>query len=205
MLTRPASARPLTSGRNPLASGEIWPDHLRAGLPAGAAPGRGPGVKFTTCYFSNSIGGRSKTSGGWDTHGFDDTRMYPIVEAYHLPVTDQTLPTLLEDLEQRGMLDETLVCGWVNSAARRRSTRTPAAIIGPTATAPARRRRREAGLRPRQIRQAASEPAEDAFTPEDLAATIYYRVGINPKAHIHDTQDRPLMISSGEPVMDVIA
>ena len=75
------------------------------------------GVKFSTCYFSNSIGGRSKSSGGWDTHGFDDTRMYPIVEAYHLPVTDQTLPTLLEDLEQRGMLDETLVV-WMGEFGR---------------------------------------------------------------------------------------
>ncbi len=59
----------------------------------------------------------SMTWGGWDTHGFDDTRMYPIVEAYHLPGTDQTLPTLLEDLEQRGMLDETLVV-WMGEFGR---------------------------------------------------------------------------------------
>jgi hypothetical protein len=42
-------------------------------------------------------------------------------------------------------------------------------------------------------------------TPEDLAATIYYLLGIDPKALIYDTQDRPLMISSGEPVMEVVA
>ena len=40
-------------------------------------------------------GYRCERKGGWDTHGFDDTRMYPIVEAYHLPVPDQTLPKLL--------------------------------------------------------------------------------------------------------------
>ena len=43
------------------------------------------GVKFVTVYFSNNIGGRSDTSGGWDTHGFDNTRMFPIVEKYHFP------------------------------------------------------------------------------------------------------------------------
>ncbi|MEM7231469.1 MAG: DUF1501 domain-containing protein, partial [Planctomycetota bacterium] len=75
------------------------------------------GVKFTTVYFARSIGGRRINDGGWDTHGFDNTRMYPIVEGYHLPITEQTLPTLLEDLEQRGMLDETLVV-WMGEFGR---------------------------------------------------------------------------------------
>ncbi len=56
------------------------------------------GVKFVTVYFSNSIGGRSTENGGWDTHGFDNTRMFPIIEKRHLPITEQTLPTLLDDL-----------------------------------------------------------------------------------------------------------
>jgi hypothetical protein len=70
-----------------------------------------------TCYFSQSIGGQSKTEGGWDTHGFNNTRMFPIIEDYHLPITEQTLPTLLYDLEQRGMLDETLVV-WMGEFGR---------------------------------------------------------------------------------------
>ena len=75
------------------------------------------GVKFVSVYFSNSIGGKSTTSGGWDTHGFNDTRMYKIVDKYHLPITDQTLPAMLDDLEQRGLLDETLVV-WVGEFGR---------------------------------------------------------------------------------------
>ncbi len=47
------------------------------------------GVKFVNVYFSNSIGGRSKDSGGWDTHGFDGSRMYEIIPAWQLPQTDQ--------------------------------------------------------------------------------------------------------------------
>ena len=53
--------------------------------------------------------------------------------------------------------------------------------------------------------QRGAYPIEDAVTPADLAATIYYLLGIDPKALIYDTQDRPLMISSGKPVMEVVA
>src|SRR5204863_385140 len=41
----------------------------------------------------------------WDTH----TRNFPILREVNLPEFDQTYSTLLEDLEQRGLLDETLV------------------------------------------------------------------------------------------------
>ena len=75
------------------------------------------GVKFVTVYFSNSIGGRKVGEGGWDTHGFDNTRMYKIVDKYQFPITEQTLPTLLDDLEDRGLLDETLVL-WMGEFGR---------------------------------------------------------------------------------------
>ena len=75
------------------------------------------GSKFVTVYFAESIGGQSTESGGWDTHGFNNTRMYPIVEKYHLPITEQTLPTLLNDLETRGLLDTTLVV-WMGEFGR---------------------------------------------------------------------------------------
>ena len=50
------------------------------------------GVKFVTAYIAPSIGGRSKTSGGWDTHGFDDTRMFEILPEWHFP--NQLIPHL---------------------------------------------------------------------------------------------------------------
>ena len=43
--------------------------------------------------------------------------MYPIVEKYHLPMTDQTLPALLCDLDARGLLDSTLVV-WMGEFGR---------------------------------------------------------------------------------------
>src|SRR3954454_8795027 len=48
------------------------------------------GAKFITVYFSDSIGGQSTEAGGWDTHGFNNTRMSPIIEKRHLPIADQT-------------------------------------------------------------------------------------------------------------------
>ena len=42
---------------------------------------------------------------GWDTH----TRNFPILREYNLPYFDLTYSALLSDLEQRGLLDETLV------------------------------------------------------------------------------------------------
>src|SRR5688572_12883332 len=75
------------------------------------------GAKFVTVYFSSNIGGQSIESGGWDTHGFNNTRMYNIIPKYHLPITDRTLPTLLNDLETRGLLDSTLVL-WMGEFGR---------------------------------------------------------------------------------------
>src|SRR6185437_15221285 len=92
------------------------------------------GAKFITVYFAEGIGGQSFTSGGWDTPGFNNTHMYPIIQKYHLPITDLTLPTLLNDLDQRGLLDSTLVLWMANLAERPRSMPRPAAIIGRSAT-----------------------------------------------------------------------
>ncbi|HMC89855.1 MAG TPA: DUF1501 domain-containing protein, partial [Gemmataceae bacterium] len=59
------------------------------------------GAKFINVYFSATIGGQSN-QGGWDTHGFNSKPMYPILKNYLIPITDQVLPTLLEDLDARG-------------------------------------------------------------------------------------------------------
>src|SRR2546429_8634323 len=72
-------------------------------------------TKFVTVYFSSNIGG--DVGSGWDTHGNNDKKMFPVLEKYHLPMTDQTLPTLLEELDQRGLLDTTLVV-WMGEFGR---------------------------------------------------------------------------------------
>ena len=47
-------------------------------------------------------------------------------------------------------------------------------------------------------------PDEDGVKPEDLAATLYYLMGIPPNTEIRDRSDRLLAIA-GNPILDVIA
>lgn len=162
------------------------------------------GVKFVTVYFARSIGGRSKTEGGWDTHGFDDTRMYEILPEWHLPQTDHTLPVLINDLETRGLLDETLVL-WVGEFGR-----TPkinknisrdhwpkcytALLAG-------------GGTRGGAVYGASDKygaaPDRDPVSVGDLAATIYYALGIDPHTEVRDNLNRPLPITRGKPVTEI--
>ena len=164
------------------------------------------GVKFVTVYFSNNIGGKSTTEGGWDTHGFDNTRMFPIIEKYHLPMTEQTLPTLLEDLEQRGMLDTTLVI-WMGEFGRtpkingnQSRDHWPQCYTTLLAGGGVKR-----GYVYGESDKNGMYPASNPVKPDDLAATVYQLLGIHHDTEVHDAEGRPLAITRGRPVMDVIA
>jgi Protein of unknown function (DUF1501) len=163
------------------------------------------GVKFVTVYFSNSIGGRRVNDGGWDTHGFDDTRMYEIVDKYQLPITDQTLPTLLDDLDSRGLLEETLVV-WMGEFGRTPEINKnlsrdhwPQCYTALLAGGGV-----KGGFVYGQSDERAKYPAEKPVKPEDLAATIYYLLGIDPNSEIYDRNNRPLVIG-GNTIHDLIA
>ena len=164
------------------------------------------GAKFITVYFSDSIGGQSFTSGGWDTHGFNNTHMYPIVEKYHLPITNQTLPTLLNDLESRGLLDTTLVL-WMGEFGRTPKINAQASrdhwpqcytvlLAG-------------GGVKRGFVYGASDKngayPAKDPVRPDDLAATVFYLLGIDPATQVKSLGDRPVNISDGKPVMGILA
>jgi hypothetical protein len=153
------------------------------------------GVKFVTVYFSDSIGGREVGRGGWDTHGFDGSRMYKIVDKYHLPMTDQTLPTLLDDLEQRGMLDETLVV-WMGEFGRTpKINQNESRDHWPQCyTALLAGGGVKGGYVYGKSDANAMYPDEHPVKPEDLAATIFHLLGIDPASEIYDRNNRPLVI-----------
>jgi hypothetical protein len=164
------------------------------------------GVKFVNVYFSDSIGGRTTTDGGWDTHGFDNTRMFPIIEKRHLPITEQTLPTLLRDLEARGLLDTTLVV-WVGEFGR--TPRINASISRDHWPQCYTALLAGGGTKRGYVYGASDKrgeyPASNPVTPDDLAATIYHLLGIDSQSEVRDTLKRPLPISYGKPVLDVMA
>ncbi len=161
------------------------------------------GARFINVYFAKTIGG---CEGGWDTHGFNNKPMYPILKNWLLPITDQTLPTLLEDLEDRGLLDETLVV-WVgefgrspqinNMAGRDHWPQCYTALLA-------------GGGVKRGFVYGASDrtgafPASDPVRPEDLSATMFHLLGIDPKTQIRDALHRPLPISTGSVIEGVLA
>jgi hypothetical protein len=162
------------------------------------------GVKFVTVYFAPSIGGRSKTDGGWDTHGFDNTRMYEILPEWHLPVTDRTLPTLIRDLSDRGLLEETLVV-WMgefgrtpkinDSISRDHWPKCYTVLMA------------GGGVRGGAVYGASDRygavPDRDAVTIGDLAATMYYALGIDYTREVHDNLNRPLPLARGRAVAEI--
>lgn len=164
------------------------------------------GVKFVNVYFSGSIGGQSDTSGGWDTHGFNNTRMFPIIHKYHLPLTDQTLPTLLLDLDERGLLDETLVV-WVGEFGRTpKINKNVSRDHWPTCYSAL---LAGGGVKRGYVHGASDKdaafPARDPVRPDDLAATMFHLLGIDPATEVRDAGGRPLPIAAGEVVHDLIA
>ena len=162
------------------------------------------GTKFVTVHFSANIGG--DVGSGWDTHGNNGKKMFPILEKYHLPITDQTLPTLLEELDQRGLLDSTLVV-WMGEFGRtpkinEKASRDhwPQCYTVLLAGAGVKR-----GFVYGESDKTASYPAKDPVRPDDLAATIYYLLGIDPHTEVAGADDRPVLISEGNPITGIIS
>jgi uncharacterized protein (DUF1501 family) len=48
-------------------------------------------------------------------------------------------------------------------------------------------------------------PDEQPVRPDDLSATIYYLLGINPQTEVYDRNNRPLVISHGKPIWEIMA
>lgn len=164
------------------------------------------GVKFVTVYFDQSIGGQSKTAGGWDTHGFNDTRMFPIIEERHLPITNQTLPTLLTDMDERGLLEDTLVL-WMGEFGRTPKINGnisrdhwPDCYTVLLAGAGVKR-----GFAYGASDKHGAYPAENMVRPDDLAATLFHLLGIDPHAEVRGPGDRPVAVSNGRPITGIYA
>lgn len=147
------------------------------------------GVPMVTVY---SFGNRD-----WDTHGNNFRELRDTL----LPPTDRGLSALLQDLEGRGLLDETLVV-WMGDMGRtprvnRDAGRDHWSFCYSVVLA-------GAGIRGGQALgtsdRGAAYPSSQPVSPADIAATIYHCLGIDPREHVIDTQGRPLVVSAGNPL-----
>lgn len=163
------------------------------------------GVEFANVYFSNSIG--SAKVGGWDTHAEN----FAGLKDRLLPITDQTVPTLLEDLESRGLLKDTMVV-WMGEFGR-----SPK-IVNTVQFGPNGRDHwpqcysmffAGGGVKPGVVYGASDKiggvPADNPVKPDDIAATIYASLGLSPETEIMDLFNRPHQIALGKPITDILA
>ena len=150
------------------------------------------GVPMVTLY---SMGNRD-----WDTHGANFSTLKDTL----LPPLDHGMTALLEDLDGRGLLDETLVV-WmgdmgrtprINAGAGRDHWSFCYSIV-----------MAGAGVRGGEVYgssdRSAAYPSVNPVSPADVAATIFYSLGIDPQAHVTDQQSRPFVVNTGKPIQAI--
>ena len=139
----------------------------------------------------------------WDTH----TKNFEILKDNKLPGLDQTYSALMEDLDARGLLDETLVVMMsemgrtprINgNAGRDHWTYCYSVLLA------------GAGIRGGTIYGESDAQAayvkDRPVSTSDICATIYHCLGIDPAFRVPDQSGRPVEIAhGGKPIHDILA
>ena len=148
------------------------------------------GVRFVTVYYSRNIG-------GWDTHKQNFSKL----KDSRLPVTDQTFSALLEDLDQRGLLDETLVY-WTGDFGRTPKINKNAGRDHwpPCQTVVLAGGGVQGGTVIGASDKTGAYPLSDPHLPDDITGTVFHALGLDPKIEIRDQLERPMPISDGTPI-----
>jgi hypothetical protein len=141
-------------------------------------------------------------------HSYDmHENNFGMLKGFNLPLLDQVVPTLLEDLDSRGLLASTLVVVMgemgrsprVNGKAGR--DHWPqcgfSLLFGGGS---------QQGLVYGSSDRIGAFPSSHPVSPPDLVATFYQLMGIDPSMTVRDRTGRPLPIAhGGEPVRALIA
>ena len=150
------------------------------------------GVRFVTVLLE-----------GWDTHQDNFNKLGREL----LPRFDQSLSALLDRLGAKGLLDSTsiLVTGEfgrtpkVNGrSGRDHWARAMCAMMAGGRT--------NCGQVVGKTDEKAQGPSGDGFTPDDLAASFFQNIGINPKTEYEANVGRPItLIRDGNPIPDLVS
>jgi hypothetical protein len=172
------------------------------------------GVPFISVIWNQSNRGQDRAPNetdayGWDTHN----DIFDALEHHLLPRFDSTLAALLTDLEQRGLLDQTLVvCMGEFGRAPRVALEANFAGVSPG-------RKHWAGVYSLLMAGAGvargglygssdrhgAYPRLDPVGPWDVAATMLASLGIDPSGHYLDPNGRPYPLCTGRPIRGVYA
>lgn len=166
------------------------------------------GVRLVTIVWSY-ICPDGNVANVWDNHGGTKslggiTGYEMLKEKYCLPPLDRGYSALLDDLSQRGLMDDTLVAMLgefgrtpkVNKTGGRDHWGSCQSIVFAGG-----------GIRGGQVYGSsdadAAYPKTNPVSPEDALATIYHSLGIPPTSEIHDREHRPHRISDGRAVTEL--
>lgn len=137
----------------------------------------------------------------WDTHAQNADRLQDVL----CPMFDVGYSALIEDLDQRGLLDETLVVAIaefgrtpkINSYGGRDHWGHVFSFV-----------LAGAGIRGGQVYGSSDKtggfPASHRVQPQELTATIFHLLGIGHEATFRDRTGRPLPVSKGEPLWTLL-
>ncbi len=140
-------------------------------------------------------------NGTWDTHAVHTKSL----KDHLLPVADQSYAALLDDLSKRGMLDETLVA-WVgefghtpkfnaNGGRDHWGRCFSVALAGGGING---------GVVHGKSDKHAADPIEGKVEPKDITATILHCLGLSPTTEYHDDEGRPLPLSRGRVIDEIL-
>ncbi len=151
------------------------------------------GVRFVTVY----DGVRNGQEDNWDSH----SNLFARHKDHLLPPADQALGALVGDLADRGLLDRTLVVAMgefgrtpkINGSGGRDHWPDCYSVL-----------MAGGGVRGGTVYGASDEtgayPAENPVSTGDLAATLFWRFGLEPGAEVRDITDRPWKLADGQPL-----
>ena len=165
------------------------------------------GVPLVTVFWPND--GIKNVSVYWDTH----SRNFIDLKERLMPAADLAFSTLLDDLESRGLLDETLVLwtgefgrtpriGQVNSDAGAGSDgrdHWPNCFTSVLAGGGIR-----GGIVYGSSDRYAAYPASNPVAPVDLMATMYHCLGVPAEQTLPDNQGRPQAVCPGSAIQELI-
>lgn len=138
----------------------------------------------------------------WDSHA----NVFGKNRDYLLPPADQALAALIEDLDERELLDSTLVVAMgefgrspkINKeAGRDHWPDCYSAVLAGGGV--------QGGSVYGSSDKLGAYPDLDPTTPGDLAATIFWRFGIDPASEIRDATGRPYKVADGTPLRRLFA
>ncbi len=141
------------------------------------------GVSFVTVYY-----------GGWDHH----VKIFDAYKGDHVKRLDQGVAALIDDLHQRGLLDSTLVVVLGEFGRTPKVNKDGGRDHWPGAMSVL---MAGAGIPGGQV-VGATDPkgyyaSERVYKPEDFAASIYTKMGIDPAQVLHTSTGRPVQLVNG--------